>query len=354
MNLIKVVIINFLVLVFLLLLCELGLRAYSDVKSCIYGDCTYKKIKNLTIGSAYGNYVGFSKFDSNFGYVPMENFHGIVNAEGWKNVRVTIDENGFRANDNQTINNLKPINVLAIGDSFTFGDQVSNNETWPSCLERNINAKVLNAGVFGYGAAQALKRGEYLLSKNRYQVIIFSVLVNDDFERDRLKYRNGFPRPSVIKDNEEIKWDLIEIPPESGTKFNIKNRYGKLYRMIYENSYMVFMIGNAFGLEPLQSNLTLENKKSPDRKEVIEWVLQRFNSLEIEKKFLLLQYGSNINDPDLLKERELIIKISKDLKYSILDTYNFLEKLNTSEVWNNHHTPYGNEIICKILASKFK
>lgn len=350
----RVAIINVLVLIFLLLLCELGLRTYSDIKLCIKGDCTFKKIKNLSIALANSNYVGFSKFDQSFGYIPMENFDGIINAEGWKNVRVTIDKNGFRANDNTKIKELNSVNVLTIGDSFTFGDQVSNNETWPSCLERKINAKVMNAGVFGYGAAQALKRGEYLLSKNKYHAVIFSILVNDDFERDRLVYRNGFPRPSVIEENNKIKWDSIEVPPKSGSKYNSKSRYGKIYTLIYENSYLFFTIGNALKLEPRKSDLTLENKKSPDKEKIIKWVLQRFENLEIEKKILLLQYGSDIKNPELIKERMLITKASKNLNYKIIDTYEVLSKYNASSIWNNHHTPYGNEIICHTVAGEFK
>lgn len=49
--------------------------------------------------------------------------------------------------------------IACVGDSFTFGTGVQDEETWPAALERELRAKgeqveVLNAGVMGYDARQ--------------------------------------------------------------------------------------------------------------------------------------------------------------------------------------------------------
>ncbi len=54
------------------------------------------------------------------------------------------------------------VRILAIGDSTVFGLAVDNEETWPSQLQRILNAEgeryeVINAGVPGYSAFQGLR-----------------------------------------------------------------------------------------------------------------------------------------------------------------------------------------------------
>jgi hypothetical protein len=62
--------------------------------------------------------------------------------------------------------------VLVVGDSFTFGDQVSDDETWPACLEATLHRGVDNGGVFGYGAAQALRRALLKLNEKKYEHLV--------------------------------------------------------------------------------------------------------------------------------------------------------------------------------------
>jgi hypothetical protein len=51
-------------------------------------------------------------------------------------IKVTITNDGFRLNNVEMEPRISE--VLVVGDSFTFGDQVSNPETWPACLEKNL------------------------------------------------------------------------------------------------------------------------------------------------------------------------------------------------------------------------
>jgi hypothetical protein len=48
--------------------------------------------------------------------------------------------------------------ALAFGDSFTHGDEVAHDETWPQALAELLEADVYNFGVGGYGLDQALLR----------------------------------------------------------------------------------------------------------------------------------------------------------------------------------------------------
>ncbi len=45
--------------------------------------------------------------------------------------------------------------VATFGDSFTYGDEVEDNEAWSNVLSRSLQCRVANYGVSGYGTDQA-------------------------------------------------------------------------------------------------------------------------------------------------------------------------------------------------------
>ena len=53
--------------------------------------------------------------------------------------------------------------ILAVGDSYTYGEEVGENDSWPAQLQRIKNQRVLNAGVSGYGFDQSVLRAELTL-----------------------------------------------------------------------------------------------------------------------------------------------------------------------------------------------
>lgn len=132
-----------------------------------------------------------AKYDAELGWTPAE---GDYSENLWK-TRVTILEDGIRSNGSNEVlelDNNRPI--LAIGDSFTFGDQVSNNETWPAQLEKMSGRRVINGGVFGYGIDQAYLRMRMLAAKYKPSMIIFSFIPND-IGRTEHSEMAGVPKP---------------------------------------------------------------------------------------------------------------------------------------------------------------
>jgi lysophospholipase L1-like esterase len=78
------------------------------------------------------------------------------------------------------------VRILALGDSFTFGPYVANEDTWPALLEAELRnadptrpVQVLNAGIAGYGVAQEL---DYLKEKGlalRPALVLLAFYPND-------------------------------------------------------------------------------------------------------------------------------------------------------------------------------
>lgn len=89
--------------------------------------------------------------------------------------------------------------MLTVGDSFTFGDQVHNFQTWPACFAQKTGFEVWNGGVGGYGAAQSLLRAEQTVANHGpFGTLIWSIMVGPDFRRDRLMVRSNFPKPHMV------------------------------------------------------------------------------------------------------------------------------------------------------------
>jgi hypothetical protein len=84
-----------------------------------------------------------------------------------------IDEHGFR-------NNILPsIDVVALGDSHTYGFNVSSDNSWPKLLGRKLKKNVYNFGMGKYGILQY----QYLLSKSielNPEVILLGLYLPND------------------------------------------------------------------------------------------------------------------------------------------------------------------------------
>jgi len=90
--------------------------------------------------------------------VPLTAFSYPATPPGYPDVEytLTIDRRGFR---NKT--DRDKYDIVAIGDSFTEGSEISDEQVWPVLLARRTNLSVYNLGISGAGPVhylEALKR----------------------------------------------------------------------------------------------------------------------------------------------------------------------------------------------------
>ncbi|MBL9078118.1 MAG: hypothetical protein JNL08_11475 [Planctomycetes bacterium] len=111
--------------------------------------------------------------DPLLGYVPRP---GFASADNQWHAQVTIDADGMRQNGAP-----RPAGawLLAAGDSFTFGDQVGDAETWPARLEQELARPVRNGGVFGYSFAQSVLRAQRMLAAQTATDLVLSFIPDD-------------------------------------------------------------------------------------------------------------------------------------------------------------------------------
>lgn len=125
------------------------------------------------------------RYDPDLGWVLKENYTS-------KAGDFTTGELGLRAH-NAVKSNYPAGAILAVGDSFTVGDEVPDQASWPAHLERILGRPVLNGATGGYSVGQIVLRAESLVEKLRPSLLIVSI-IDQDILRDT--YRTFYaPKP---------------------------------------------------------------------------------------------------------------------------------------------------------------
>lgn len=179
---------NVLLLAISCILTVLGLEFGARIYKWEWGTQNFAAEQHDILRAAYP-----AQFDPLLGWAPRP---GSTGRNLW-NTRVTIKPEGVRGNGAPPPSGKDPI--LAVGDSFTFGDQVNDDETWPAVLERRLGVPVINGGVFGYGTDQTYLRMKALALRFRPTTIVFSLIPGDVY-RCELAAKAGVPKPYFAPD----------------------------------------------------------------------------------------------------------------------------------------------------------
>ncbi|WNJ97516.1 hypothetical protein RND59_20170 [Vibrio ruber] len=364
MNWIKLISINLVVLIVLLLLLEGGARIVWTLKTCMADECDGSRLHHLAVRELPKDVqINFLQTNNQLGYIPAPGFNQIIHFRHWPQVKVSIDGNGYRNNNNDVIDTNS---ILAVGDSFTFGDQVSDHDTWPSCLERSLNQGVTNAGVSGYGAAQAVKRAEIILKSNHYDTVILSVLLSDDFHRDQLDYFSGFPRPAVIINHGTVEWASLSSLDAQGSKWNPARLSPSLTLLTYAWRYSIIgatLIDKISAMKNTSVDWTGRRltRKHPDAAPIdaiVNFTFKKLSLLPVAEKYVLFQYSQgDLSNPKIGKLRQMATDTAQRLNIKILDSFNDLKaatEVPSKPIWNGHHTAYGNQLVCQFIAENMK
>lgn len=104
------------------------------------------------------------------------------------------------------------VRIVVLGDSFTFGEDVGDDEAWPRRLEQLLpGTEVLNLGVHGYGHDQMLL---YLKEEGLgyHPDVVIVGFLPDDMERNVLAFRDYAKPRFVLKDG---RLSLTNVPVPS-------------------------------------------------------------------------------------------------------------------------------------------
>lgn len=106
--------------------------------------------------------------------------------------------------------------ILVLGDSFTFGDEVSDNETFSHYLGELLpNAEVMNFGMHGYGHDQMLLLYREVGRQFRPDVVVLGFVYSDIY-RNLLSFRD-YSKPRFVADGKGLRLDNSPVPTPEET-----------------------------------------------------------------------------------------------------------------------------------------
>jgi len=140
-----------------------------------------------------------STADRDLGYVPRAGL-AVPVRDGFE---VHTREHGIRTNGDQRPTHERPI-TLVVGDSYAFGDEVLDSESWPAALERAIDAPVVNAALPGFGLDQSVLRAERLAPIIAPDRIVVSFIPHD-VRRCAMSIWSGHAKPWFDADSGRLR-----------------------------------------------------------------------------------------------------------------------------------------------------
>lgn len=183
-------------------------------------------------------YYTFDTYDASKGWISKSNLRDM---EVFKNKVLNTNSKGFRGKTEYTYyKDQDKIRILVLGDSYTFGEEVSDNETYSYYLQEMIpNTEVINLGIHGYGHDQMLLFLKEEGVKYKPDIIILG-FIYPDMKRNMVNFRDYAKPKFELKGNKlrltaspvpspekTIKWDwvrprIIDIFANIRYKFRLK------------------------------------------------------------------------------------------------------------------------------------
>lgn len=133
---------------------------------------TYSKtLQKFTTGNIW-------RFDDSLSYIGIPGVNGYYNYYIGDSIEgaspVVFDSLGFRTYD-VSYNLRSDTTDLFLGCSYTFGDYIDANLTFPYLVAKKLNHDYINGGISGYGFGQMYQIAHRLIPKKRFKYVFIQV-----------------------------------------------------------------------------------------------------------------------------------------------------------------------------------
>ena len=187
-------------ILFGLLMLEIGCRIVRGPEALLHW-------KNIVLEQR--QVMARQNLDSRFSYDPRL---GYVQRPGFGSKDLNYDQDGFRHMPPLPADATAGPPILATGDSFTQGDEVRDDQSWPAVLQGLAKRKTINAGVAAYGIDQIVLRTEQLAAELKPSIIVVGFIA-DDLRRAEMSRTWGAEKPYFTVNGDELQLHNVPVPP---------------------------------------------------------------------------------------------------------------------------------------------
>jgi lysophospholipase L1-like esterase len=284
----------------------------------------------------------------NYGYDIYDPVYGWSPRPDYQSTDIRINSQGMRADHDYTIDkDPARLRVLFVGDSFTWGEDVANEDTFAARLERVMpEAESLNLAVHGFGTDQQLIRLRREGLPYRPDVVILG-FYEGNLNRNILSFRDyGKPRFD-LQDSELL---LINQP--------VPTREEYLARPVPLPGFWLGKLASNVWLSGISATQLHPPLREWDRWQLTSAIFSAAkDAAEAAGAEFLLLY---IADSETREAGELE-KVTADWAattdthlLNLGDVFRARSDQEWDQIYRGHLTPYGNQLAAEAIAAKLQ
>lgn len=229
--------------------------------------------------------------------------------------------------------------IAVLGDSFTFGEEVSDNETYSYYLQELLpDTEVINFGVHGYAHDQMLLYLENEVLKYNPDIVILG-FIDDDMARNLMNFRDyAKPRFELRNDTLYLK-DCPVPPPETIIRT-------EAFRLKF-----IDLLSMAWSINMHKSGF-LHRQKKKLTAAILDRMVSRINSSGAIA--LLVHMPMYVDGASLRRESGYLFSYCRARRASCMSVYpDFLREVNNGEslVAKMHWTSRGHKITAQAIKN---
>jgi len=346
------------------------------------------------------NKSGDAKLEKQIKSISQEDIGQFISGQfdpdlGWNNGGISYEHEGKSYKISRDRGRINPyqsslVRISAYGDSFTFGDEVENNETHPFFLSQLTQSNVINYGVSAYGTDQALKSLEKNLKNGKRTDVVVLEFIQDSIKRNMnmyLAFKYGYEKwtrykfkPMLYKDPYGYKWagnplKKLESTADILDAYETSKKYDWFYKHPHPEisfPYSLSAVNTLWFLlkQKYEGSPGWGHKESEIKmKELIKFYYALSKEYKFVPVIVYIPLGFEMKDylanEKKLRFNEFLEEITEYYKGSnmiVIDLSKEIKKFDNAvsmdqfyvRPYDGHPSAYGNRVIAEIIYKKIK